>query len=128
VLQVDEPSFFLVFTDSREPGPVVRCDPIAQSELDRRIVICSADPPVSVPERPIRLDGSVSLPQPTHKIIAVYDRFRAGSWLPLQGRAEVGVLLGNINPAKEPELASLELAYWASAFADGEAAERAVAA
>lgn len=98
--------FFLAFNEGWGDEPIVRCDPIAQSTKNPRLVICSVEPPIML-----------------KRTVVLYDRFSEGSWLPLSGETPVGVLLGDIQADEEPEVSELELALWATVFADVNAAE-----
>lgn len=103
--RLEQQTFYLAFTDGWGDEPLVRCEPIAQSTKNPRLVVCAVEPAIGL-----------------KKTVVLYDRFSEGSWLPIGDEAEVGVLLGDIEADKEPNIDELELAYWATVFADIDAA------
>jgi hypothetical protein len=105
---VDAQTCFLAFTDGWGDEPIVRCEPVAQSTRDPRLVICSVNPPIDL-----------------KNTVVLYDRFSEGTWLPLSRSAQVGVLLGEIERGEEPDPAELDLVYWATVFANLDEAEEA---
>jgi hypothetical protein len=98
--------FYLAFTEGWGDEPIIRCEPITQSTENPRLVICAVEPPIML-----------------KNTVVLYDRFSEGSWLPISDEAPVGVLLGEIDADKEPDLSELKLAFWATVFADVKAAE-----
>jgi hypothetical protein len=106
VQSVQHECCFLAFTDGWGDEPIVTCEPIAQSSKSPRLVVCTTDPPIGL-----------------KRTVVLYDRFSEGSWLPLSGKVQVGVLLGDVEPDKEPDVSELELTYWATVFNTREEAE-----
>jgi hypothetical protein len=105
---LDQQHFYLAFTDGWGDEPIVTCKPVAQSAKNPRLVICAVEPPIAM-----------------KRTVVLYDRFSEGSWLPVSEEAQVGVLLGDIDADTEPDVGELELASWATVFADLNDAERA---
>ena len=104
--RLDQQHFYLAFTDGWGDEPVVRCEPVAQSTKNPRLVICAVEPPIAL-----------------KRTVVLYDRFSEGSWLPVGGQSQVGVLLGDVEADKEPDVDELELAFWATVFVDINAAQ-----
>ena len=104
--RLNEQPFYLAFTDGWGDEPIVRCEPVAQSTHNPRLVICHVEPPIGL-----------------KSTVVLYDRFSDEQWLPLSGQAQVGVLLGEVDVDKEPDVGELELAFWATVFGDIQAAQ-----
>jgi hypothetical protein len=106
--RLNEQAFYLAYTEGWSHEPIVTCVPVAQSADNPRVVICALQPEIA-----------------DKRLVVLYDRFSDGSWLPVRKEAQVGVLLGDFEPEKEPNLSELQGAFWATVFADLDAAHRA---
>jgi len=104
--RLNQQPFYLAFTDGWGDEPIIRCEPIAQSTSNPRLVICDVEPRIGLKQS-----------------VVLCDRFSDGPWLPVDGQAQVGVLLGEIDPDQEPDVGELELAFWATVFTDIHAAQ-----
>jgi hypothetical protein len=106
VQPLTEQPFYFAFTDGWGDEPIVRCEPVARSTANPRLVVCAVEPPIG-----------------GKRTVVLYDRFSEGAWLPVNGQAQVGVLLGDVEPDNEPDVTELDLAYWGTVFADNDAAQ-----
>jgi len=117
---VNPQPFYIAFTEGWGTEPIVKCTPVAELDTDPRVVLVSAKPGIFIEGKYLSGQKDTRFDQ-----VFIFDRFSTDRWLPLRRATNIGVLVGEEDVTVEPDLNSLELVFWATAFSTRAEAEEA---